>query len=126
MSMPLSRAARPTGLDATALAGGVCGLLAAIGPLPSALRALLLATFVVIGPGSALVRWWRDRLADVAVRALVPVSGFAVLTVVLTVSLYLGVWSPRWTLLGLAVATVVVAAVGAQRVRRADLQGGDA
>jgi hypothetical protein len=108
-------------LSTWAIAGAVCGLLAAIGPLPSALKAPLLLAFVFLGPGSAVLQYWAAALPAIARRALVPILGLSIVFLVLTASLLLGYWSPRVLLLGLAVATVIVGVVNRQRF---DIGGG--
>lgn len=108
-------------LSTWAMLGSGCGLLAAIGPLPPGLKAVLLLTFVFLGPGSAVLQYWSAELPAVARRALVPVLGLSLVFLVLTGSLLLGYWHSRVLLLSMAVAT---AGVGVVNRRRFDLGGG--
>lgn len=111
----------PTGLpgDATlpnwAAVGVACGLLASVGAIPSPARALFLLGFVALGPGSAVLAYWEGELATSVVRALVPVTGLALVTTAVSLGLFLNLWSPRLLLLCVVVATGA-AAVVARRV----------
>jgi CHASE2 domain-containing sensor protein len=97
-------------LPTWALGGAGCGLLAEVSLLPSAVKAVLLLAFIVVGPGSVAVQRFGPTLPLVAVRALVPVTGLAVVLLTSTGALFMGVWSPRVTLLALAVVTAIAGA----------------
>jgi len=105
-------------LPLATVAGGVSGLVAAIQALPPAARAFLLLAFVGVGPGAAIVQFWSDSLAPVVRRALVPVAGVSVVICVVSVSLLLGYWSPRTTLVALAAVTILAGAWQARRAER--------
>ncbi|MCW2528695.1 MAG: hypothetical protein JWM76_3555 [Pseudonocardiales bacterium] len=107
-------------LSTWAVVGAGCGLLAAVPFLPSGLKALLLLTFVFVGPGSVIVDRFKD-LPIVAVRALVPVIGLSVVILVVSLSLLLGVWSSRLLLLALAVVTLAVGLFNARWPSRTEL-----
>src|SRR3954453_6640273 len=106
-------------LSTAALVGGTSGLVAAISVLPSAVRATLLLLFVGVGPGAALLQFCSGSLIPVVRRALVPVAGVSVVICVVSVSLLLGYWSPRTTLLALATVTFAAGAWDHLRVGRA-------
>ena len=86
-------------LTAAALASAVLGLLA-LGPWPAELRAVLLAGFVLTGPGLAIVLWM--RLPSAAAVAAVPVTGMAAVAGTTAV---LG-WTDRWVPIPLLLAGV--------------------
>lgn len=98
-------------LSTWAVLAGVCGLVAAVGPLPTVVKTLLLVVFVFVGPGAAGMHHWQHTMPVVATRALVPVLGLAVVFLILTLSLMLGGWSPRVVLLAMSAATVVAGVV---------------
>lgn len=118
MTTKLAAAAVPR-LSAWAVAGGTCGLLAAIGALPSGARAVLLLAFIAAGPGAAVLQYWAGDVPVIAQRALVPVVGLAVVILVVSAVLLLGWWAPRPVLLALAAVTVVLAGVEIGRTRAA-------
>jgi uncharacterized membrane protein len=107
-------------LSTWAIVGAGCGLLAAVPFLPSGLKALLLLTFVFVGPGSVIVDRFKD-LPIVAVRALVPVIGLSVVILIVSLSLLLGVWSSRVLLLALAVVTGGLGLMNARWAARTEL-----
>ena len=117
--LPSLAAPRHDPLPVTAAAGGVAGLLAGIGPLPAAVKAVLLLAFIAMGPGSALLQFRSDAVPSLAQRALVPVLGLAVVVLVVTGALLLGYWSPRVVLLALAGGTAVLGVAGWWRGRSA-------
>ncbi|MGH8891128.1 MAG: hypothetical protein ACRDV3_15375 [Acidothermaceae bacterium] len=95
-------------LPAWAIAAAVCGLLAAIPALPSVGRGVLLAVFVFVAPGAAILSWART-LPSNTVAALVPVTGLAVVLLVTGTASLLGAWQPRVTLIVLAVLAIGIA-----------------
>lgn len=95
-------------LPAWAVAGAVCGLLAAIPALPSVARGVLLAAFVFVAPGAAILSWART-LPSNTVAALVPVTGLAVILMVTGTASLIGAWQPRLTLIVLAVLAIAIA-----------------
>jgi hypothetical protein len=102
-------------LPTWAIAGAGCGLLAELTLLPATVKAVLLLAFVLVGPGSAVLHSVCPTLPLLAVRALVPVTGLAIVLLTTTGALFMGLWSPRITLLGLAVLT---AGAGCAQLRR--------
>jgi len=108
-------------LSTWAIGGAVCGLVSAVGALPSAAKAVLLLVFVFVGPGSAALEYWAATIPGVAQRALVPVLSFSIVLLAVTVALLLGVWSPRIVLLALAAVT---AAVGLANLRLVGAEAG--
>ena len=107
-------------LSSWAIIAAGCGLVAAIPGLPSFASGLLLAFFVLVGPGSAVVDFWSDGLPKVAVRALVPTVSFSLVLLTVSLSLLLGFWSPRLMLLILAVVTAAVGVMRSSRLRAED------
>jgi hypothetical protein len=91
-----------------AVGGAGCGLLTELSLIPAVVKGVLLLAFVLVGPGSAALYRIGPTLPPVAARALVPVTGLAIVTLTTTGSLFMGIWSPRATLLGLAVLTALV------------------
>ncbi|MGA9870609.1 MAG: hypothetical protein WBQ44_05625 [Rhodococcus sp. (in: high G+C Gram-positive bacteria)] len=67
---------------------------AAMLPLPTALRALLLAFTVFAGPGSAILTW--VYLPPRARMTAVPLLGLSVFTLVTLAAMWGYQWSPRW------------------------------
>jgi hypothetical protein len=93
-------------LSIAAVALGLVGALGAIRILPSVLLALVVAAFMLAGPGSLLLSWY-THLPAYAVAALVPAVSVAVCILVVAGLLMLGIYSPVGVLLGLTSATVV-------------------
>jgi hypothetical protein len=87
-----------------AFIGGIAGLLAAIPGLPTLISAPALLAFVFLGPGSVIVSYV-PNLTALVVRTLVPVTGLAVLILVVSLLLFMNFYSPVLTLLVLAAAT---------------------
>ncbi|GGQ40417.1 hypothetical protein [Couchioplanes azureus] len=94
---------------------GVSGLLAAVPALPPALRAPLMLLFILGGPGSAVLAWSRRPLPASFVLAVVPVTGLAVWTVLVTASVSIPWWQPRPLLLAGALLTISTAQLAARR-----------
>lgn len=101
-------------LASWALFGAACGLLAELSFLPEFARALLLLSFVLVGPGSVVLDWM-GTLPLVAVRALVPVTGLSLVLLGVSGALLLGFWSSRVTLLILVVLTAAGGLVNRRR-----------
>lgn len=101
-------------LSTWALAGAGSGLLAEVAFLPSPARGFLLLAFILLGPGSAALQRIHG-LPTVAVRALVPVTGLALVLLTVSGALLMGVWSSRLILLALAVLTAMVALLDMRR-----------
>lgn len=101
-------------LASWALFGAGCGLLAELSFLPELVKALLLLTFVLVGPGSVVLDWM-GTLPLVAVRALVPVTGLSLVLLGVSGALLLGFWSSRVTLLILVVLTAAGGLVNRRR-----------
>ncbi|WP_155943116.1 hypothetical protein [Mycobacterium sp. 141] len=83
-----------------AAVGAVLGL-AALLPLPAAVRGLLLAAFIVLAPGAALLTW-----VNIPARArlgLIPVLGMSLITMI-TVG---AIWSYRWHPRGILILCIV-------------------
>lgn len=97
---------RAVALSITAVVIGLIGALGAAQTLPRPLQALVIAAFVLVGPGSLLLSWY-TQLPSYALAALVPVVSLAVCLLAVATLLMLGVYSPAWVLAGLAAATVV-------------------
>lgn len=97
---------RAAGLSITAVVIGLIGALGALQTLPRPLQALVIAAFVLAGPGSLLLSWY-TQLPSYALAALVPVVSLAVCLLAVATLLMLGVYSPGWVLAGLATATVL-------------------
>ncbi|MDQ1681774.1 MAG: hypothetical protein QOH99_315 [Frankiaceae bacterium] len=106
MKITRTRLAQLASVDALAdwaTIAAVAGLVSGLPFLPSVVRGLLLAFFVFVGPGAAILSWAR-ALPSSAVPALVPVVGMAVVLMVTAAAAMTGVWQPRATLYVLAVA----------------------
>ncbi len=98
---PPRRPIRPADLAAL---GALLGLVALL-PLPSAIRALLVAGFVAVAPGAAILSW-----VAIPVRArvgVIPVLGMSVTTIV-TIG---AMWSYRWDPRGILTVGVVAVAL---------------
>ena len=96
----VSRLTLALGIAAVALS------VAALAGLPAPLQALTAAAVLVLLPGQALARLL--HVADRALGALlVPVLGFATLTVVSTAMFYLAVWSWQACVVAMSVITVL-------------------
>ncbi|WP_422745649.1 glycosyltransferase family 2 protein [Mycobacterium sp. WMMD1722] len=92
-----------------ALSGLLAGAVAALGTvqaLPPGLRALIIAAFVLTGPGCLAVSFFA-QLPRSARLALIPTAGLAVCVLAVTGLLMIGVYDPPAVLTGLALATVV-------------------
>jgi comEA protein len=106
---------RPAVIDAavvlSALAAGVVGVLDLAVPL----RSVLIISFVLVGPGAAVVQLidLRDLAAAIAIAVGVSI---ALATLVASAMLYAGIFSPRLTLIVLVVGTLAL--VAARRVGR--------
>jgi uncharacterized membrane protein len=94
-------------LSTWAIVGGVCGLLAAIPVGPEFIRAILLLSFIFVGPGSVVLQW-SPGLPPIIVRMLVPIIGFCVVSLLLSAGLLSHFYSPRISLLVMAAVTVAV------------------
>ena len=99
-----------------ALAASVCGAISAVPILPSAVRAVALLFFVLVGPGSAMLSWF--DLPRETVLALVAPLGIAITVLAATAAAFASMGHPV-VLLTLAVAVTVLAAVVAARTRGA-------
>ncbi|WP_072689807.1 hypothetical protein [Rhodococcus marinonascens] len=97
--------------DTLALMSAVVGVLA-LTPLPPALRAILLAIFVLTGPGLAVVTWM--RLQAPAVAAAIPVLGLTMMTGFTAILGWWDLWIPIPLLLALAVGVTFSALLHAQ------------
>jgi hypothetical protein len=93
-------------LSITAVALGLMGALGAVRILPSVLLALVVAAFMLAGPGSLLLSWYAHLPAYI-VAALLPAVSLAVCMLVVSGLLMFGIYSPVVVLLGLTSATVV-------------------
>lgn len=93
-----------------ALAASACGLLAPVPVLPPALRALLLAAFVLAGPGVAVLLWVAP-LPPKASFLLAPVLGLAVTILTTTAAAFFWLWHPLAVLAVLAAATAAATLV---------------
>jgi hypothetical protein len=96
---------------ALALAAGFVGVL----DLGVPLRSVLVISFVLFGPGTAVVQLidLRDLAAAVAIAVAVSI---ALATLIASATLYAGIWSPRLTLIVLVLATLAL--IGARRLAR--------
>jgi hypothetical protein len=83
---------------------GAVGSLGAIRSLPTAVLILVVAAFMLAGPGSLLLSWY-PHLPTHAVLPLVPVVGLAACVVTVTGLLMVNVYHPIGVLLGLTLAT---------------------
>ncbi|MFC9355325.1 hypothetical protein ACFTZB_01915 [Rhodococcus sp. NPDC057014] len=92
--------------DILALMSAAAGALA-LAPLSPELRAILLATFILTGPGLAVVTWM--RLQAPAVAAAIPVTGLSMMTGFTAV---LG-WANRWVPVPILVTLVTGVALSA-------------
>lgn len=90
-----------------AVIGAVLGL-AALLPLPAPVRAVLVAGFVAIGPGSAVLTW--VHIPPRARPATIPVLGMAISTIVTIAAMWSYRWEPR-PILFLGSLAVLAAAV---------------
>ncbi|WP_198960202.1 hypothetical protein, partial [Bradyrhizobium canariense] len=91
-----------------AVVSGVLGMLAML-PLPSALRAALLAVLVFVGPGAAIQTW--IYVPPRARFAAVPILSISVFVLVTTAAMWGYQWSPRWItaiVVGLQIASSVL------------------
>ncbi|MGV0834551.1 hypothetical protein [Mycolicibacterium thermoresistibile] len=105
---PTARSAPAGGIRPADLAvtGALLGL-AALLPLPAFLRALLVAGFIALGPGSAVLTW-----VHIPVRArpaTIPVLGMAISTIVTIAAMWSYRWEPHAIL---ALGSVAVLAAG--------------
>lgn len=114
MDIALAKVAKT--FDSLALIAAVCGV-AALVPLPAELRAALLAIFVLVGPGTAVVTWMTIPVA--AKFAVVPVVGLAAVSGATAIL----AWAHRWPPTGLLL--VMVAAVVGSAVRHLRVEGAD-
>lgn len=92
-------------LSLASVALGLIGSLGAIQSLPTVVLAIVIAVFVLAGPGSLVLSWYTSLPASVLV-PLVPALGIAICLLVVTGLLMAGLYSPVSILLGLTVATV--------------------
>jgi GT2 family glycosyltransferase len=83
---------------------GAVGSLGAIRALPTAVLVLVVAAFMLAGPGSLLLSWY-PHLPTYAVLPLIPVVGLAACVVTVTGLLMVDVYHPTGVLLGLTLAT---------------------
>ncbi|UXA14292.1 hypothetical protein KXD97_11215 [Mycobacterium sp. SMC-8] len=95
-----------------ALASAVLGTLS-LAPVPPWLRAVLLAVFVLTGPGLATVLWL--RLPSATVVAVVPVTGLAGMAGATAVCNWAGLWLPVPLLLSATAAVAASALVSVWR-----------
>lgn len=82
----------------------------------SPVRALVVTTFLLLGPGLAILDVW-DLVSGWFGIALAFALSIALATLVATAQLYTGTWSPDHALIVLALATVVANAASALRHR---------
>jgi hypothetical protein len=101
-------------VEAFALASAVLGVLS-LAPVPGWARAVLLALFLLTGPGLATVLWL--RLPSATVPAVVPVTGLAVTAASTAALTWAGLWMPIPLLLSLAGAVAGSALLHAGRRR---------
>lgn len=94
MRRPAVRPARPPVRFADVAALGSFTAAAAMLPLPSALRAILLAVTVFTGPGSAIATW--VYIPPRARTAAVPILSLSSFTLVTLAAMWGYQWSPRW------------------------------
>jgi hypothetical protein len=109
--------ARRAGLPGWAFLAALCGLIAAFPALPSAVRGVLLAAFVFIAPGAAILSWARS-LPAYAVPVLVPVTGLATTLIVTAAAAMVGLWHPRSTLVVLAAVSLLSAGASLRAARQ--------
>jgi hypothetical protein len=95
----------PGRLALTASLLGAVGTLGVIDALPSALRTVIVASFVLVGPGTLIMSFFTE-LPKYALRALIPTIGLAVCILAVTGLLVAGVYNPAGVLMGLALSTV--------------------
>ncbi len=103
-------------VEAWALASAVLGLLSLV-PVAPWLRAVLLAVFILTGPGLATVLWIRLN-TTAAVVALVPTTGMAVMAASTATMIWTGWWRPIPLLLVCVAAVIGSATLHAARHRR--------
>lgn len=95
----------PGRLALTSALLGAVGTLGVVDALPSGLRAAIIASFVLAGPGCLTLSFFPE-LPKYAVRALIPTTGLAVCIIAVTGLLMAGVYRPDGVLTGLALTTV--------------------
>ncbi|MGH3637861.1 MAG: hypothetical protein ACRDUX_02425, partial [Mycobacterium sp.] len=101
-------------LENSALVSAVLGLLS-FAPLPAGVRAILLAVFILTGPGLALVSWVRLPLP--ASVAAVPVTGLSVMAGSTAAMAWAKVWFPGPLAMTLIGAVTISALVRRRRAR---------
>jgi hypothetical protein len=112
---PAPRRLDTPAVEPFALASAVLGALS-LAPVPPWLRAVLLAVFILTGPGLATVLW--VRLPPATVIAVVPVTGLAGMAGATAMVNWAGLWLPVPLLLS-ATAAVAVSALASGRRRGA-------
>jgi len=95
-----------------ALVSAVVGSLS-LAPLPSSLRAMMLAAFILTGPGLAVVIWM--RLQTPAMVVAIPIVGLSIMTGFTVVLGWLNWWMPTALLLTLVGGVVGSALLHARR-----------
>ncbi|KWX56521.1 hypothetical protein [Mycobacterium sp. NAZ190054] len=111
---PLDRRGDTPCVEVFALVSAALGVLA-LAPVPPWVRAVLLAVFVLTGPGLATVVWL--RLPAVTAVAVVPVTGLAGMAGCTAVLNWAGLWLPVPLLLSAALAVAGSALLHAGRRR---------
>jgi hypothetical protein len=98
---------RENRLTALALIASAMGFLTLIPGTPSLVRAILLFTFVAVGPGSALLV--TRSIPGISTAFLVPLLGISVVILLTSALAYASWWSPRTSLAVLAAVTAGLA-----------------
>lgn len=93
-----------------AIVSGLIGLIVANTFLPGALQGLLLALFLLAGPGSAVCAW--IALPRSVAALIVPTTGLAVVVLYATFAVQVGGWAPMFSLV---VASILTFAAGMSR-----------
>ena len=114
LERPVAQAATVARVEAFALASAVLGVLS-LAPVAPWARAVLLAVFVLTGPGLATVLWL--RLPSVTAIAVVPVTGLAVFAGATAALNWAGLWLPIPLLLSVAAGVAGSAVLHAGRRR---------
>ena len=94
-----------------ALVGAAAGLLSLVGSLPSGVRFVLLAAFVLVGPGSAVLDLFPPMERSLRL-LLAPVIGVAAILLASTVAVDSHLWGPTLQLVALVVITVLLVVLG--------------
>jgi hypothetical protein len=113
------RSLRPSVVGSVLLASALIAMLALLPQVPVPVRALAIVGFALVCPGFAWVRLLgiEDRLAE---WTLGIASSIAIATLVASIQAYAGAWSPKGTIVLLAV--IVLGAVASEPLFARDRQ----